>query len=461
MPITPIDQLNLSYEYINHGYDISGIDGYSDTISIFQGVRDDILKEVAENFGSYMGGDIRVQNNIKKIHTIYDLPTVAEESGAAALNVPPSNEDDLTFGLLKFSKYMLPVGSGDITMWKNAVETMGNWFVSHVNGYSHDTINCDLIGKPIRMDCSGFVGGCLALYGVDVGQVPAVKYGSDSNIADILTKAGFVRYDFSWDILQPFDIMASEKHVEIYNGEVNGRKTSWAWGNYHPSLPCGTFVKANPPYNVIWRCAATSGFGFGGGFFGIGNINSPFPGAAKGKLPIPQGFYSDKILYEFITRAEGNVGLLWVTTYKGDTIATSCGINGWDFAGGVHSPKIARAIGVTAAQFASTVTVNKNSGWSRRAMGGEIKEGAAWGWATSPLPPNHPYWQRLIPYYRDEMIWAWNQPIIQTVSDPAERLAKMHSINWFGHHFMKGFSGSDSGYPHRLKVAREVCARAR
>lgn len=185
-------------------------------------------------------------------------------------------------------------------------------------------------------------------------------------------------------------------------------------------------------------------------------IDSDFIGSAEGKLPIPQGFYSDQVLYEFISHAEGNIGLLWVTTYKGNTIARNCGIDGWDFPGGVHSKTIANQIGVSSSQFSSWVTINKNSGFSRRAMGGEIKEGAAWGWATSPLLSNNPYWQKLIPYYRDAMIWAWKHPIIQAVKDPAERLARMHSINWWGYHNPKLFHGGP-GFKHRLEVAKRVC----
>lgn len=191
--------------------------------------------------------------------------------------------------------------------------------------------------------------------------------------------------------------------------------------------------------------------------FGNGSmIDSEFGGADTGELPIPQGFYSDQVLYEFITHAEGSIGLRWVTTHKGDTVATNCGIGGWDYPGGVHNPAIAKKIGVSPQEFGSWVTINKNSGFSRRALEGEIKEGAAWGWATSPLTAENPYWKKLIPYYRDAMIWAWNQPQIQEVKDPAERLARMHSVNWYGYHNMKLFGGGP-GFQHRLQAAQRAC----
>ena len=59
--------------------------------------------------------------------------------------------------------------------------------------------------------------------------------------------------------------------------------------------------------------------------------DSEFQGAGRGKLIRPDGFYSDQFLYEFITHAEGKIGLQWVTSYKGDQIARRCGINGINF----------------------------------------------------------------------------------------------------------------------------------
>lgn len=191
--------------------------------------------------------------------------------------------------------------------------------------------------------------------------------------------------------------------------------------------------------------------GFGGG---DGDVDSMFGSAGAGKLPIPPGFYSDKVLYEFITHAECPVGIYWVTTVKGDVQAVNCGVKGWDLPGGVHSKSIAAACGITDPSVFN-FTVSRTNG--RKAMGGEIREGAAWGWLTNSVPASNPYWQKLIPYYRDCMIWAWHQPIIQEVKNPAERLARMHSINWWGYHYLKGFSGG-SGWGHRFQAAQRACS---
>lgn len=186
----------------------------------------------------------------------------------------------------------------------------------------------------------------------------------------------------------------------------------------------------------------------------FGDPNSPFSGAGAGKLPVPSGFYPDSVLYKFISTAEGSIGVQWVSEYKGHNIVRSAACFGYDFPGGVHDPSYINKLGLTQ-QDGDSLGIT-NSG--RRPMGGEWYGGKVqWGWYTNSIPAGHPYWQKLIPYYRDEMIWAWHQPIIQNVKDPAERLARMHSINWWGHHYLRGFHGGP-GFPHRLKAAQQACA---
>ena len=182
-------------------------------------------------------------------------------------------------------------------------------------------------------------------------------------------------------------------------------------------------------------------------------IDSEFDGAGLGILPRPLGFYSDKVLFEFISQAEGNIGVQWVRTYKGHDIVIEAACFGYDFPGGVHDPSYIKKLGLTIADTQSLGITNRG----RKPIGGESHNGRVqWGWYTNPIPPNHSYWKKLIPYYRDAMIWAWNQPIIQAVKDPAERLARMHSINWWGYHYLKGFHGG-SGWKHRFQMAQRAC----
>ena len=199
----------------------------------------------------------------------------------------------------------------------------------------------------------------------------------------------------------------------------------------------------------IIRQAAQSGF-----YGGTSGAYSEFGGAGAGKLPIPPGFYSDAVLYNFISSAEGTIGIQWVGSNKGHDVVTSAACFGYDFPGGVHDPSYISKLGLTPSDTANLGITNRG----RAPIGGESYGGKVrWGWYTQPLGADHPYWKKLIPYYRDAMIWAWNQPIIQNVKDPGERLARMHSINWWGYHYLKGFHGG-KGWPHRLQCAKKACA---
>lgn len=197
---------------------------------------------------------------------------------------------------------------------------------------------------------------------------------------------------------------------------------------------------------------------------GLGSLSMTGGGRfGPGKEPIPPGFFPDDLLFYFVTRAEGNVSVEWVTTIRGDVRATSCGINGWDLPGGIHVKEMANKIGLTQQEFdLTTVGSGPRTNVGRKADGGEITEGAAWGWWYPAIPrdPNHPYWQKFMPVYRDAMIWAWNQPDIQALKDPVERLCAMHSANWFAYHNVKlGLKEliNGRGINNRRKQAREAC----
>ena len=196
--------------------------------------------------------------------------------------------------------------------------------------------------------------------------------------------------------------------------------------------------------------SAGIGFGEGCGFAGLSG-GQRLPG---GKLPIPDGFYSDLILYEFITNAEGAVGIQWVSSKAGHNVVRSAACFGYDFPGGVHDPSFIRILGLTESDADSMGVSNQGRAPSvAESYGGRVQ----WGWNTNPLPMTHPYWSKLIPVYRDKMIWAWNQSVIQSYSDPADRLARMHSINWLRHQDLSMVDGHDKGFPGRLRAAKKAC----
>ena len=184
------------------------------------------------------------------------------------------------------------------------------------------------------------------------------------------------------------------------------------------------------------------------------DVKSDFTGAGPGKEAIPPGFPSDKLLFEFITQAEGKQGIQWVGTYKGHDVVKDAACFGYDFPGGVHNPAYINLLGLTKEDAARLEVTNK----PRKPIGAESYGGKVqWGWETKPIPTSDPYWKKLIPYYRDAMIWAWKQPGIQAIKCPALKLARMHTINWYGTHYMKGLTHNDQGWWHRLQVAAKVC----
>lgn len=346
-------------------------------------------------------------------------------------------------------------------------------------------------------------------------NAPASYYMMQNDYAEKISSS-FIRIPYSKEDLQPYDIIVGNAvngnqhgHTEIYAGD----RKSFSWGRVHDldagGMPSPTAWSFNggTTYSYIFRCNGSGSSYMGGGlsltkdqlaeeladkcpkeiefkglwmryhlFAGekspiikeIMNTHStsgdfygsyasvaggPFGSAGAGQLPVPPGFYSDSVLYNFISTAEGSIGIQWVGTDHGHDVVTSAACFGYDFPGGVHDPSYIKKLGLTPSDANSLGITNRG----RKPIGGEWYNGRVqWGWYTQPLPTSHPYWQKLIPYYRDAMIWAWNQPIIQAVKDPAERLARMHSINWWGHHYLKGFSGG-SGWRHRFEAAQKAC----
>lgn len=211
----------------------------------------------------------------------------------------------------------------------------------------------------------------------------------------------------------------------------------------------GNFIKLGLFSALAKYTTFTTGGGTGGSLTHDGLFKA-------GELPIPAGFYPDKVLHYFITHAEGRIGVHWVRTDHGHDFATDYGCGGYDYAGGVHVMAVANKIGVTPQEWASWVTDTNR--W-RPAIAGERKGGVVGGWFTTEVPPEHIYWARLMPYYRDKMIWAWNHPEVQAIKDPAERLCRMHMANWGYNQNIKGMWNS-LGYTHRKKVADDAVALA-
>ena len=170
--------------------------------------------------------------------------------------------------------------------WANAVMAMGAWYKSHFTKYSNTcTFGCQLLpgrGK-VRPDCSGFVSACLVLYGVPVynpdsdrkegnggpmarlfcvpdGRYTAAERSGAATTHQKLTEGGFTlipRSELSKvGGLQPWDIIASYKHVEV---TADGKGQSYNAGSTD-AITKG-MPRSDKPFlsnfTHVWRCTST------------------------------------------------------------------------------------------------------------------------------------------------------------------------------------------------------------
>lgn len=270
MSLITLPELNLNYELENSKLTEEYI------VNNFKTVRNGLLKEIIENFGSYMG-PVKFDTKYK---SIFDVTPEQKETLNPNVELPSENKENIIDGLLRFSKALnFGSDSGNYSAWVSCVKLMGAWYENNVHTYSHDGnyMHCPLINKNIRPDCSGYVGACLQLYGLlsDYSWMPSSGYYvNDEKLAEELKKGGFVKMDFSWDVVKPFDIMSRAPstgpngHVEIFAGKQNGTMKSYGWGARHDkaSGKCMPWYTNKDNYTVIWRCVG--GGSLSGGLFG-------------------------------------------------------------------------------------------------------------------------------------------------------------------------------------------------
>lgn len=156
-------------------------------------------------------------------------------------------------------------GAGANSSWAQAVQTMGKWYEENIHRYSHNYVSCNILnGSKVREDCSGYVSACLQLFGkFKLGYNPRSKeFAYGTNVAKILTEGGFTKLEYSWEIVQPYDIISYDGHVEILAIKANSPK-SWAWGNVHDCrnghdcMPSRTgALPKGKTYKTIWRYTA-------------------------------------------------------------------------------------------------------------------------------------------------------------------------------------------------------------
>lgn len=159
--------------------------------------------------------------------------------------------------------------------WNQAVQQMGSFYMQNIHTYqggasgratgARRSYSCPLLGHSVGDDCSGFTSACLQLFGAFPGSYIVSSSGFASisgTTAQYLKKAGFSPLRFSgFTLLQPYDIIAKNGHVEIFCGMKGQSPMSYAWGNIHDGknghagMPCYT-AKMN--YIIVWRNSGVS-----------------------------------------------------------------------------------------------------------------------------------------------------------------------------------------------------------
>lgn len=161
--------------------------------------------------------------------------------------------------------------------WPESCDAMAKWYEQNVHTYQGSIVKkprpgrknyeCPLVTDgPVQDDCSAFVSACLRAFGLTgFGNQSSYSFTHSQAIADKLAQAGFKKMAFSREALTPYDIVTvnipnSHHHVEIYLGEINGRKKAYGWGSVHDGRAkpnssdgecsnCGTFQGMPCSYN--------------------------------------------------------------------------------------------------------------------------------------------------------------------------------------------------------------------
>ena len=151
---------------------------------------------------------------------------------------------------------------GANSLWAKAVQSMGQWYEKNVHTYQKRMYDCSMLNSKVRDDCSGYVSACLQYFGTfkkGVAPSSADFVSTTNSTANILYNGGFRYMMYSWDNVQPYDIIAYNGHVEVLAQKGENPK-SWGWGSVHDCqgghgcMPAFTGPKPKgSTYKAIWR----------------------------------------------------------------------------------------------------------------------------------------------------------------------------------------------------------------
>lgn len=215
----------------------------------------------------------------------------------------------------------------------------------------------------------------------------------------------------------------------------------------------------------VVKIFAKYGFLWGGRYYGGPTVSNQWHDYMHFEFLLPKnatfsnkvrsdGFPSNAQLLYMLKNAEGPGLYKWAWSETGPAI-TSTGVDGYDLAGGVHAKDIAKKIKQTPASCIGLKSLDGIT-WKkvRPASGKEVGIEYKATMNGKDLFAVDSYWKALIPYYRGEMQWAWEQNVVKQVSDIGRKLAICHTIAW-GHYRNTVFE-EDSGWKNRLRIAKQA-----
>ena len=150
-------------------------------------------------------------------------------------------------------------------IFSKGIARMGNWYHDNVHtmyGSAEPPFMdsrqyyCNLINGNVEDTGVGFLVACfkyIGLLGASNTMTIEALNDINSTTMSLFIDMGFEIYPFdSWSLANPFDILIGENHVEIFFGNVAGRRLSFHWDSINDGyglhgMPCAS-IDANYAY---------------------------------------------------------------------------------------------------------------------------------------------------------------------------------------------------------------------